>query len=164
MPCSSRPISIGAGDTLNFQAVYTDGATRYNFQSLAPQSFAMFGGSGIPGVYQSVGLAAAADGVFVNGSGIDTVKTWGLRGAYNHNWDPYWNSALYGAYAQLQYGDAGKGFICGGLTGGNRWGSTSPAGYHQLQPGLQRGPDRRYHPLDTGEEPDVLGGHDLYPS
>ena len=37
---------------------------------------------------------------------IDTVKTWGLRGAYNHNWDPYWNSALYGAYAQLQYGSA----------------------------------------------------------
>ena len=66
----------------------------------------------IPGVYQSVGLAAAADGVFVDGSGIDTVKTWGLRGAYNHNWDPFWNSALYGAYAQLQYGDAGKGLIC----------------------------------------------------
>jgi len=107
---------IGAGDTLNFQAVYTDGATRYNFQSLAPQSFAMFGGSGIPGVYQSIGLAAAADGVFVNGSGIDTVKTWGLRGAYNHNWSPFWNSALYGAYGQLEYGDAGKGFICSGLT------------------------------------------------
>ena len=106
---------IGAGDTLNFQAVYTDGATRYNFQSLAPQSFAMFGSSGIPGVYQSVGLAAAADGVFVAGSSIDTVKTWGLRGAYNHNWNPYWNSALYGAYAQLQYGNAGKLFICGGL-------------------------------------------------
>ncbi len=108
---------IAPGDTLNFQAVYTDGATRYNFQSLAPQSFAMFGGSSTPFAYQSIGLAAAADGVFVNGSGIDTVKTWGLRGAYNHNWNPYWNSALYGAYAQLQYGDAGVRFICGALTG-----------------------------------------------
>ena len=68
----------------------------------------------IPGVYQSVGLAAAADGVFVAGSGIDTVKTWGLRGAFNHNLDPYWNAAIYGAYAQLQYGNAGKVFICGG--------------------------------------------------
>ena len=110
-----KNLMTGPGDTINFQAVYTDGATRYNFQSLAPQSFAMFGGSGIPGVYQSVGLAAAADGVFVAGSGIDTVKTWGLRGAFNHNWDPYWNTALYGAYAALQYGDAGKLFICGGL-------------------------------------------------
>ena len=113
-----KTIPTGAGDTLNFQAVYTDGATRYNFQSLAPQSFAMFGGSDMPGVYQSVGLAAAADGMFVAGSGIDTVKTWGMRGACNHNWDPYWNAAIYGAYAQLQYGDASKGFICGGLLGG----------------------------------------------
>ena len=106
---------IGAGDTLNFQAVYTDGATRYNFQSLAPQSFAMFGGSDIPGVYQSVGLAAVADGVFATGTAIETVKTWGLRGAYNHNWDPYWNSALYGAYAQVDYGSGATALICGGL-------------------------------------------------
>ena len=153
---------IGAGDTLNFQAVYTDGASRYNFQSLSVQSFAMFGGSSIPGVYQSVGLAAVADGAFATGTEIETVKTWGLRGAYNHNWDPYWNSALYGAYAQVQYGNAGKGLICGGLTGAPV--GHTPAGYHQLRPGLQRGPDRRYYPLDTGEEPDVLGGHDLYPS
>jgi hypothetical protein len=106
---------IGAGDTLNFQAVYTDGATRYNFQSLSVQNYAMFGGSGIPGVYQSVGLAAAADGAFATGTEIETVKTWGLRGAYNHNWDPYWNSALYGAYAQLRYGNATQGLVCGAL-------------------------------------------------
>ena len=106
---------IGAGDTLNFQAVYTDGATRYNFQSLAPQGFVMFGGSDIPGVYQSVALVGAADGAFATGTEIETVKTWGMRGAYNHNWSPYWNSALYGAYAQLKYGDNTKVIICGGL-------------------------------------------------
>ena len=143
LPCSSRTISIGAGDTLNFQAVYTDGATRYNFQSLAPQSFAMFGGTNVPGAYQSVGLAAVADGVFATGSGIDTVKTWGLRGAYNHNWNPYWNSALYGAYAQLQYGNAGKQLSSAARYRRNWCGH---AGYHQLQPELQRGPDRRASP------------------
>ena len=31
------------------------------------------------------------------GTAIETVKTWGFRGAYTHNWDPYWNTALYGA-------------------------------------------------------------------
>ena len=31
-PCRSRPIPTGPGDILNMQAVYTDGATRYNFQ------------------------------------------------------------------------------------------------------------------------------------
>jgi hypothetical protein len=75
----------------------------------------MFGGTSAPGAYESVGLAAAADGVFATGTQIETVKTWGFRGAYNHNWDAYWNSAIYGAYAQLQYGNNTKTLICGGL-------------------------------------------------
>ena len=62
----------------------------------------MYGGTGLPGVYQSVGLAAVADGIFGLGTGISKVQTWGMRGAYNHNWSPSWNSALYGAYAQLK--------------------------------------------------------------
>jgi hypothetical protein len=110
-----KNIPTGAGDTINLQAVYTDGATRYNLQSLAPQGFVMFGGTNLPGAYQSVGIAAAADGVFATGTGIDKVTTWGMRGAFNHNWDPYWNSALYGAYAQISYGDAGAALICAGL-------------------------------------------------
>ena len=32
---SIKNIPTGAGDTINMQGVYTDGATRYNFQSLA---------------------------------------------------------------------------------------------------------------------------------
>jgi hypothetical protein len=46
---SIKNIPTGPGDTLNVQAVYTDGASRYNFQNLAPQSCAMFGGTGLPG-------------------------------------------------------------------------------------------------------------------
>jgi len=107
---SIKNIPTGPGDTINVQAVYTDGATLYNFQSLAPQNFAMFGSSSA--FYQSVGIAAAADGVFDNGTGISTVQTWGARGAYTHNWDPFWNTAIYGAYAQLHYGNGGSGLIC----------------------------------------------------
>src|SRR5229473_6517273 len=59
-----KNIPTGAGDTLNVQGVYTDGATRYNFQSLATQNYAMFGGTGLPGAYQSVGFAGATDAVF----------------------------------------------------------------------------------------------------
>ena len=110
-----KNIPTGAGDTINLQAVYTDGATRYNLSSLVPQNFAMFGGTNAPGAYQSVGIAAAADGVFAAGTGIDTVQTWGMRGAFNHNWDPYWNSALYGAYAQVNYKAAGATLICNGV-------------------------------------------------
>ena len=107
---SIKNIPTGPGDSINVQAVYTDGATRYNFQSLFPQSFFMFSGSG--SVYQSTGFAGLSDGVFGVGTGIDTVKTWGFRGGFTHNWDPYWASGIYGAYAQLKYGDTGKALIC----------------------------------------------------
>ncbi|MBR0717481.1 porin, partial [Bradyrhizobium liaoningense] len=110
---SIKNIPTGAGDSINMQAVYTDGATRYNFQSLFPQAFFMYGGTGVPGAYQSLGIAALADGVFGTGTGIDTVKTWGFRGGYTHNWTPNWASAIYGGYGQVKYGDAGKAMICG---------------------------------------------------
>ncbi|MBR1085919.1 porin [Bradyrhizobium manausense] len=108
---SIKNIPTGAGDSINLQAVYTDGATRYNFQSLFPQSFFMFSGSG-SGAYQSIGFAGLADGVFGTGTGIDTVKTWGVRGGYTHNWSPNWASAIYGGYASLSYGSTGKTLIC----------------------------------------------------
>ena len=108
-----KNIPTGAGDTINIQAVYTDGATRYNFQSLFGQNYAMYGGTNLPGAYQSVGLAGVADGVYATGTGIATAQTWGMRGAFNHNLDPYWSGAIYGAYAQLKYGNGGAALVCG---------------------------------------------------
>ena len=55
---SIKNIPTGAGDTINVQAVYTDGATRYNFQNLAGSSYSMFGTSST-GNYGSVGFANA---------------------------------------------------------------------------------------------------------
>jgi len=108
---SIKNIPTGAGDVINIQGVYTDGATRYNFQNLAGSSYSMFGNSS--NAYQSVGFAYAPDTVFVTGGQQETVKTWGFRGAYTHNWDAYWNTALYGAYAQAQYGSTAKTALCG---------------------------------------------------
>jgi len=112
---SIKNIPTGPGDTLNVMAVYTDGASRYNFQSLFPTTIAMFGGSSI--AYQSLGFAAIADAVFTGGNGLtnsnlETVKTWGFRGGFTHNWDPYWSSSIYGAYGALQYGGLAKTTIC----------------------------------------------------
>jgi Porin subfamily len=108
---SIKNIPTGPGDSINLQGVYTDGATRYNFQSLFPQTILMFSGSGT-GAYQSTGFAGLSDGVFGVGTGIDTVKTWGFRGGFTHNWSPNWASAIYGAYGALHYGDGGKALIC----------------------------------------------------
>jgi len=110
---SIKNIPTGAGDTINIQGVYTDGATRYNFQNLAGSSYALYGSSGIAGAYGSLGFASAPDTVFVTGGSQETVKTWGFRGAYTHNWDPSWNSSLYGAYAQAQFGTLAKTTLCG---------------------------------------------------
>jgi len=117
---SIKNIPTGAGDTINIQGVYTDGATRYNFQNLSGSTYSLFGSSGI--AYQSVGFANAPDTVFVTGSQQETVKTWGFRGAYTHNWNPNWNSALYGAYAQAQFGTLAKTTLCGASGAGGVFG------------------------------------------
>src|SRR5205823_3734342 len=42
----------------------------------------------------------------------------GVRGAFNHNWDPFWSSALFGSYSSVRYdgsvGDlnSAKGIYC----------------------------------------------------
>ena len=110
---SIKNIPTGAGDTINLNAVYTDGMSRENFQVLFPQSFFMYSGTGVAGAYQSVGFAGISDGVFSTaGGGIETTKSWGFRGAYTHNWNPYWASAIYGGYAGLSYSTTGKAIIC----------------------------------------------------
>jgi hypothetical protein len=115
---------LGPGDVFNMQAVYTDGASRYNFQSLFPSTLVMFGGTGALGAYQSIGFASIADAVFTGtgvnaagvrdpaNSGLETVKSWGFRGGYSHNWDPYWVTAIYGGYGALDYGPLATNTIC----------------------------------------------------
>ena len=88
-----KNIPWGAGDVINVSAVYTDGASRYNFQDLVPTTFAMYGGTSALGAYQSVAFAGVADTVFsgtsfLNGTSQQKVQTWGMRGGYTHNWDP----------------------------------------------------------------------------
>jgi hypothetical protein len=112
---SIKNIPTGPGDLINLQAVYTDGASRYNFQSLANTTYSMYGGTNVTGAYQSIGFAGVGDAVFGTGTGLSTVQTWGMRGAFTHNWDPRWNSALYGAYAQVRYGQTGSSLICAGI-------------------------------------------------
>jgi hypothetical protein len=114
---SIKNIPTGPGDSINLQAAYTDGATRYNFQSLFPTGIAMFGGTSAPGAYQSLGFAAIGDAVFTGGnglpnSGLELVKSWGFRGGYTHNWSPTWATGIYGAYGAVDYGPLATTAIC----------------------------------------------------
>jgi hypothetical protein len=38
-----------------------------------------------------------------------------MRGAFNHNWNPYWSSSLYGAYADVHYGSAAAAVVCASI-------------------------------------------------
>jgi len=132
---SIKNIPTGPGDVLNVQGIYTDGASRYNFQSLAGTSYAIYGGSSA--AYQSLGFAGVGDAVYANGTGLSTVKTWGVRGAFTHNWDAHWNTAIYGAYAAVDYGSTGSTLICSGIRAtGILSGGTCNPNFNIAQAGL----------------------------
>ena len=128
---SIKNIPTGAGDVINVQGVYTDGATRYNIQDLASAAGAAttYGGTNLPGAYQSVAFASAPDSVFTTGGDQQLIQTWGMRGAFNHNFNPYWSGAIYGAYAAVHYGSAASALVCGvGGVGGSFRTTTGLAG------------------------------------
>ena len=111
-----KNIPTGAGDVINVQGVYTDGATRYNIQDLAASAGgnAIYSGTSVPGAYQSLGIGVATDTIFATGLQQQLVQTWGMRGAFNHNFDPYWSGAIYGAYAAVHYNSTASALICAG--------------------------------------------------
>jgi hypothetical protein len=126
---TAKNIPTGPGDTFNIQGVYTHGATRYNIQDLAFQygATSLFGGSSNPFAFQSLALNAAPDTVFVNGSNQHAITTYGFHAGYNHNWNPYWNTGIYGAAAAVRYDDFSKIALCG-PTGNGALGAFPPAG------------------------------------
>jgi Porin subfamily len=101
-----KNIPTGPGDDIKADASYAKGATKYVIAtSAASPSFAMFGGSSF--AYESAGFGATTDGVYFPGvggtGGIQLTTAWGVRGAFNHNWDPYWSTSLYGSYSSVRY-------------------------------------------------------------
>ena len=117
---SIKNIPTGPGDVINMSAGYANGASRYVLGGVTGNTFAMCGGSSV--AYQSIAFASSADGVFAGtsaatGTAIEKSALWGFRGAYNHNWDQYWNSALFGAYTSIRYPGAAQALICAPVAG-----------------------------------------------
>jgi hypothetical protein len=101
-----KNLPTGAGDDIKFDVSYAKGDTKNVIATSATSpNFAMFGGSGF--AYQSVGFGATTDGVYLPGvggtGGIKLTTAWGLRGAFNHNWSPYWSTSLFGSYSSVRY-------------------------------------------------------------
>jgi hypothetical protein len=111
-----KNIPTGPGDDIKIDATYAKGDTKNVIStSGASPSFAMFGSSGR--AYQSVGFGATTDGVYLpvaaGGDGnIHLTDAWGVRGGYNHNWDPYWSSSLFGSASWVKYDGTAKTAFC----------------------------------------------------
>jgi len=117
---SIKNLPTGPGDSINFTATYSNGATRYVIGGVSPSSFAIFSNNSVPGTYQSMAFAGAADGVFnglnnIGGSAIQKTNAWGVRGAFNHNWSPFWSTSLFGSYSAIDYNGTATAMICGAI-------------------------------------------------
>jgi Porin subfamily len=118
-----KNIPTGAGDDFKIDSTYALGDTKQVIStSAASPNFAMFGNTGRLGAYQSIGFGATTDAVFLpglssgpfSGTGgqgdLKLTKAWGIRGAFNHNWDPFWSSSLFGSYSAVRYGGSAVAF------------------------------------------------------
>jgi hypothetical protein len=125
-----KNLPTGAGDDLKIEGDYAKGLTK-NVVATAGSSpnLAMFGGSNR--AYQSIGFGATTDAVFLpvlnGGTGdLKLTEAWGVRGSFTHNWDPYWNSSLFGAGSWVHYngtvGDltTAKGQYCATYVASNK--------------------------------------------
>jgi hypothetical protein len=115
-----KNIPTGAGDDIKVDASYAKGNTKNVIATSGTSpSFAMFGGSGV--AYQSVGFGLTSDAVYLpvaaGGDGtLHLTESYGIRGAFNHNWDPYWSSSLFGSYSSVRYDGTAKANICANYT------------------------------------------------
>jgi hypothetical protein len=138
-----KNLPTGPGDDIKIDATYSHGDTKEVFASTAATpNFIMFGGSNR--AYQSIGFGQTADAVYLptglaaGGNGLagaggtgdlKLVDAWGVRGAFNHNWDPYWSSSLFGAYASERFGGSAtdittaKGQWCASYMTANKLGT-----------------------------------------
>jgi hypothetical protein len=102
-----KNIPTGAGDDIKMDASFAKGDTKNVIAADATSpSFAMFGGSSR--AYQSIGFGATSDAVYLpaifGGTGdLKLTTAYGFRGAFNHNWDPYWSSSLFGSWSAVRY-------------------------------------------------------------
>ncbi|WFU14567.1 porin [Bradyrhizobium sp. CB3481] len=107
-----KNLPTGPGDDIKIDASYAVGTTKnvISTSGFSP-SFAMFSGTSAAGAYQSIGLGATSDAIYLpaafGGDGqLKLTKAWGIRGAFNHNWDPYWSTSLFGSYSAVRYDGA----------------------------------------------------------
>jgi hypothetical protein len=114
-----KNIPTGPGDDFKIDGTWAKGDTKNVIStSAASPSFLMMGG--VPGQFAgsgTIGLGPTTDGVFLpvanGGDGnIHLTTAYGVRGAFNHNWDPYWSTSVWGGSGWVRYDDTARTEAC----------------------------------------------------
>ena len=122
-----KNIPTGAGDDIKVEGSWGMGATKYILGTAGtlPGSFYMTKANANT-TAGTIAIGAVTDGVYGGfgtplQSGLQLTQGFGFRGAFNHNWDPYWSSSLFGGFAKIMYNDTAKNLWCEsyGGTGSN---------------------------------------------
>ena len=114
-----KNIPTGPGDDIKFDATWAKGDTKNVIStSGASPTFLMLGG--VPGQFGtagSIGFGPTTDGVWLpaaaGGDGnIHLTTAYGVRGAFNHNWDPYWSTSVFGGAGWVRYDNTARTEYC----------------------------------------------------
>src|SRR6201996_7780385 len=111
-----KNIPTGPGDDFKIEGTWAKGATKYAIGTSGALggSFYMFSNAA-GGVGGKEAIGAISDGIYGGGplnTSIQLTNSWGVRGAFNHNWDPYWSSSLFGGVTGVGYNSTAKTLWC----------------------------------------------------
>jgi hypothetical protein len=114
-----KNISTGPGDDIKVDATWAKGDTKnvISTTSTSPSLLMVGGTAGQFGPTQSLGFGATTDAVYLptaaGGDGsLHLTESIGVRRAFNHNWDPYWSSSLFGGMGWVRYDATAKAEYC----------------------------------------------------
>jgi hypothetical protein len=114
-----KNIPTGPGDDIKLDATWAKGDTKQVIStSAASPTFIMLGG--VPGQFgpdRSLAFGPTSDGMYLptafGGDGnIHLTTAYGVRGAFNHNWDAYWSSSLFGGIGWVRHDGTAKAEYC----------------------------------------------------
>jgi hypothetical protein len=122
-----RNIPTGPGDDFKIDGTWAKGDTKNVISTSATSPSPLMLG-GVPGQFGpagSIGFGATTDGVWLptaaGGDGsIHLTTSYGVRGAFNHNWDPYWSSSLFGGAGWVRYDGTAQANYCAAYMTGIR--------------------------------------------
>jgi hypothetical protein len=110
-----KNIPTGPGDDIKIDASWARGDTKnvIGTANSIPAGFVMLGGTaGQFGPSQSIAFAPNTDAMYTAGGALQLTTAYGVRGAFNHNWDPYWSSSLFGGMAWVNYDSTAQASYC----------------------------------------------------